>query len=120
MTESNYKKIYILYGRGQHAIYDGLLTIMYNKAFESKEQAEKYKPELKEKMCDGEKYPISFVRKEDADTITFQILELELLPDEDLSPRVIITEGTVKKNINPPPTTERPPPPRSQVASVKK
>ena len=30
--------------------------------------------------------------------------------------RVIITEGTVKKNLNPPPTSARPPPPKAQVA----
>jgi hypothetical protein len=30
--------------------------------------------------------------------------------------RVVINEGTLKKNINPPPTTPRPPPPKAQVA----
>jgi hypothetical protein len=30
--------------------------------------------------------------------------------------RVVINEGTLKKNLNPPPTSVRPPPPRAQVA----
>ena len=30
--------------------------------------------------------------------------------------RVVINEGTLKKNLNPPPTSERPPPPKAQTA----
>jgi hypothetical protein len=30
--------------------------------------------------------------------------------------RVVINEGTVKKNLNPPPVGIRPPPPKAQVA----
>ena len=30
--------------------------------------------------------------------------------------RVLIAEGTVKKNLNPPPTSARPAPPKAQVA----
>jgi hypothetical protein len=30
--------------------------------------------------------------------------------------RIIINEGTLKKNMNPPPTNERPPAPKAQVA----
>jgi hypothetical protein len=31
-------------------------------------------------------------------------------------PRVVINEGALKKNVNPPPSGSRPPPPRSQRA----
>jgi hypothetical protein len=30
--------------------------------------------------------------------------------------RVVINEGTLKKNLNPPPASERPPPPKAQTA----
>jgi hypothetical protein len=32
--------------------------------------------------------------------------------------RVVINEGTVKKNLNPPPTSPRPAPPKAQVATT--
>ena len=33
-----------------------------------------------------------------------------------LDQRVVINEGTLKKNVNPPPNTPRPAPPKAQVA----
>jgi hypothetical protein len=42
--------------------------------------------------------------------------ELERKLDSLVNTRVVIKEGTLKKNLNDPPTTPRPPPPRAQVA----
>ena len=36
--------------------------------------------------------------------------------DVQKSRRVVIHEGTLKKNVNPPPKSERPPPPKAQIA----
>ncbi len=36
--------------------------------------------------------------------------------DSPKNPRVVINEGTLKKNLNPPPKSERPPPPKPQTA----
>jgi hypothetical protein len=39
------------------------------------------------------------------------------MPDDNLhNQRIIINEGTLKKNFNSPPQTERPPPPKAQTA----
>lgn len=37
-------------------------------------------------------------------------------PDPSQNQRVVINEGTLKKNVNPPPTSERPPAPKAQNA----
>jgi hypothetical protein len=37
-------------------------------------------------------------------------------PSRDQNQRVLINEGTLKKNMNPPPASARPPAPRAQVA----
>jgi hypothetical protein len=50
------------------------------------------------------------------------ILTKKLAMNQDQDPfkgqPIIINEGTLKKNMNPPPTTERPPAPKAQVAPL--